>query len=168
LDGRKKRKSASLMTSPGRNRSQPANHPAKLRAIFVGIIVWEFRDRAQPHAAMAGLFPVVTDMPAARCRRSPKSEPGRFDDEDQRKVRVAGFAIGKYPVTGGQWVAFVSATRRKTPKGPCAYARGGVYADRPAVMRSAAKNVAPPPGDAMTIETYRSAGFGFRVARSEP
>lgn len=45
------------------------------------------------------------------------------------------------------------------------YARGGVYGDRPALMRSAAKNLAPPPGDKMSIETYRSAGFGFRVAR---
>jgi formylglycine-generating enzyme required for sulfatase activity len=45
------------------------------------------------------------------------------------------------------------------------YARGGVYADRPEVMRSAAKNIAPPPDDAMTIRNYRSAGFGFRVAR---
>ena len=45
------------------------------------------------------------------------------------------------------------------------YARGGVYADRPAVMRSAARNYAPPEGDKMSIETYRSAGFGLRVAR---
>ena len=244
---------------------------------------------------------------------SPKTEKGRFDDEDQSKVAVAGFAIGKYPVTRGQWAAFVKATGRKTPEGPCAYApsphpswrdpgypqdddhpvvcvtwndandyagwlsrktgkryrlptnaeweyaaragtttaypwgatashafanygldeccgpraegrdkwettspvgsfppngfglydmhgnvfewvetcadatenrkdfprpknakgctyryaRGGVYGDRPAMMRSAAKNVAPAPGDAMTIDTYRSAGFGFRVVRSE-
>ena len=45
------------------------------------------------------------------------------------------------------------------------YARGGVYADRPEVMRSAAKNIAPPPDDTMTIDNYRSAGFGFRVVR---
>jgi formylglycine-generating enzyme required for sulfatase activity len=55
------------------------------------------------------------------------------------------------------------------PKGAtgCAYryARGGVYGDRPALMRSAAKNLAPPPGDKMTIANYRSTGFGFRIAR---
>jgi formylglycine-generating enzyme required for sulfatase activity len=45
------------------------------------------------------------------------------------------------------------------------YARGGAYGERPQMMRSAARNLAPPPGDKMTIESYRSAGFGFRVAR---
>jgi formylglycine-generating enzyme required for sulfatase activity len=48
------------------------------------------------------------------------------------------------------------------------YARGGVYADRPAVMRSAAKNFAPAPDDTTSIENYRSAGFGLRVARTLP
>jgi formylglycine-generating enzyme required for sulfatase activity len=239
------------------------------------------------------------------------SEPGRFDDEDRHQVSVAAVAVAKYPVTRGQWAAFVKATGRPTAKAPCAYApgagaswknpgfpqsddhpvvcvtwgdaqdyvrsltkrtghryrllsdaeweyaaragsttafpwgptashafanygadeccapatsgrdkweytspvgsfppnafglfdmhgnvfewvetcadaaeklpipagakgctyryaRGGVYLDRPAVMRSAAKNLAPPPGDAMTIATYRSAGFGFRVARELP
>jgi hypothetical protein len=36
-----------------------------------------------------------------------------------------------------------------------------VYADRPTLMRSAAKNIAPPAGDAMTIDNYRSAGLAF-------
>jgi formylglycine-generating enzyme required for sulfatase activity len=239
---------------------------------------------------------------------SPKSEPGRFDDEDQHQVKIAAFAIAKSPVTKVQWAAFVTDTGRPTPEAACAYApaakpswkdtgfpqtdndpvvcvtwkdaqdysswlskrtgqhyrlptdeeweyaaragtstafpwgpmashafanygmdeccgpavkgpdkweftspvgsfppnafglvdmhgnvfqwvetcadtfeklplrkdgkgctyryaRGGVYADRPAVMRSAAKNLAPPPDDKMTIDNYRSAGFGFRVAR---
>lgn len=57
--------------------------------------------------------------------------------------------------------------RPKNAKG-CYYrwGRGGAYGERPAVMRSAAKNPAPPPGDKMTFGTYRSSGFGFRVARS--
>jgi formylglycine-generating enzyme required for sulfatase activity len=46
-------------------------------------------------------------------------------------------------------------------------ARGGVYADTWKVMRSAARNYAPP-NDKQSIETYRSAGFGFRVARAFP
>lgn len=239
---------------------------------------------------------------------SPKSEVGRFDDEDQREAKIAPFAMAKTTVTKAQWAAFVADTGRSTPDEPCAYApadkpswkdpgfpqgddhpvvcvswldaqdyaswlskktghhyrlptddeweyaarggtmtafpwgasashafanygrdeccgplakgvdkweytspvgsfpanpfglldmhgnvfqwvetcadtfeqlplpkdakgctyryaRGGVYADRPEVMRSAAKNLAPPPGDKMTIENYRSAGFGFRVAR---
>jgi formylglycine-generating enzyme required for sulfatase activity len=243
---------------------------------------------------------------------SPKNEKGRFDDEDQKTVTVHAFAIGKYPVTRGQWATFVKATGRTTPKADCAYAasdnpswrdpgfpqgddhpvvcvswndakdyvrwlsqrtgkvyrlptdvereyaaragsktafpwgsvashefanygldqccgrkvegrdkwmatspvgsfppnsfglfdmhgnifewvetcadgaenpkdfprpkdakgcyyrwgRGGAYGERPAVMRSAAKNPAPPPGDAMTCGTYRSLGFGLRVVRS--
>ncbi|UAK25383.1 formylglycine-generating enzyme family protein [Sphingomonas nostoxanthinifaciens] len=46
-------------------------------------------------------------------------------------------------------------------------ARGGVYADTWKVMRSAARNYAPPDSK-QSIETYRSAGFGFRVARALP
>jgi formylglycine-generating enzyme required for sulfatase activity len=56
---------------------------------------------------------------------SPKAEPGRFDDEAQRRVRVGALAVAKYPVTRGQWAAFVAATRRPTPDAPCAYARTG-------------------------------------------
>ena len=239
---------------------------------------------------------------------SPQTEPGRFDDEDQKRTRVASFAVGKFLVTRAQWAAFVAITHRPTPSAPCAYAptshpswkdpgyvqagdhpvvcvtwadaqayagwltsrtghkyrllsddeweyaaragtttafpwgsvanhefanygldhccgpatqgrdkwaftspvgsfppnafglydmqgnafewvedcadaveklrmppgakacvyryaRGGAYGERPAMMRSAAKNYAPPVGDAMSIETYRSAGFGIRVAR---
>lgn len=239
---------------------------------------------------------------------SPKTERGRFDDEPQRRVHVGAFAIAKYPVTRGQWAAFVVATHRPTPDAPCAYAhtghptwkdtgfpqddrhpvvcvtwadaqdyarwlsartgqhyrlltdaeweyaarggtttpfpwgssashefgnygqdkccgqmvkgrdrweftspvgsfpanpfglydmhgnvtvwmetcadsaeklpipkgargctyrygRGANYDDYPAMMRSAAKNLAPPPGGPLTIETYRSTGFGIRVAR---
>lgn len=47
-------------------------------------------------------------------------------------------------------------------------ARGGVYGDGPQVLRSAARNFAPPPGDTMTIANYRSSGFGFRVVRQLP
>ena len=48
------------------------------------------------------------------------------------------------------------------------YARGGLWGDRPQLMRSAAKNFAPPPGEKMTIANYRSTGFGLRVARDLP
>jgi formylglycine-generating enzyme required for sulfatase activity len=239
---------------------------------------------------------------------SPTSEVGRFDDEDQREVKITPFAMAKTTVTRAQWAAFVADTHRPTPDEPCAYApvdkpswkdpgfpqgddhpvvcvtwgdaqdyaswlskrtghhyrlptddeweyaarggtttafpwgasashafanygmdqccgpaakgpdkweytspvgsfranpfglldmhgnvfqwvetcadtfeklplpkgamgctyryaRGGAYGERPAMMRSAAKNFAPPPGDKMTIGNYRSAGFGFRVAR---
>ena len=46
-------------------------------------------------------------------------------------------------------------------------ARGGVWGDRASVMRSAARNFAPP-DDKTSIADYRSSGFGFRVARSDP
>ena len=53
---------------------------------------------------------------------SPPSERGRFDDEGQKRVTVAAFAVGEYPVARGQWRAFVEATHRQTPDAPCAYA----------------------------------------------
>jgi formylglycine-generating enzyme required for sulfatase activity len=48
---------------------------------------------------------------------------------------------------------------------PVRVARGGVWGDRGSVMRSAARNYAPP-DDKTSITEYRSSGFGFRVARS--
>ncbi|MDR0895749.1 MAG: SUMF1/EgtB/PvdO family nonheme iron enzyme [Prevotellaceae bacterium] len=36
---------------------------------------------------------------------SPKSEPGRYDNEVQHQVTVSSFHIGKYEVTQGQWKA---------------------------------------------------------------
>lgn len=46
----------------------------------------------------------------------------------------------------------------------CSYRmlRGGDWGDPPAMVRSAFRNFAPPPGE--TLEEYRSAGVGFRVA----
>jgi formylglycine-generating enzyme required for sulfatase activity len=48
----------------------------------------------------------------------------------------------------------------------CSYRmlRGGDWGDPPPMIRSAFRNYAPGPG--ATLETYRSAGMGFRVARS--
>jgi len=42
--------------------------------------------------------------------------------------------------------------------------RGGDWGDPPASIRSAARSFAPPPGS--PLENYRSAGVGFRVART--
>jgi formylglycine-generating enzyme required for sulfatase activity len=42
--------------------------------------------------------------------------------------------------------------------------RGGDWGDTPAMLRSSARNWSPGPG--ATTDTYRSAGLGFRVARS--
>lgn len=44
-------------------------------------------------------------------------------------------------------------------------ARGGTWGDPPALIRSAARNYAPPPGK--IVADYRSAGFGLRVATSD-
>lgn len=48
----------------------------------------------------------------------------------------------------------------------CSYRilRGGDWANPPAMIRSAARNFAPPPGS--TLEDYKSSGTGFRVART--
>lgn len=42
--------------------------------------------------------------------------------------------------------------------------RGGDWGNPPAMIRSAARNFAPPPGS--TLHNYRSSGVGFRVARA--
>jgi formylglycine-generating enzyme required for sulfatase activity len=44
-------------------------------------------------------------------------------------------------------------------------ARGGTWGDTPALIRSASRNYAPPPH--LTIEDYRSAGFGFRIVTDD-
>lgn len=48
----------------------------------------------------------------------------------------------------------------------CSYRRlrGGDWGDPPMMIRSAARNFAPPPGS--TLQAYRSGGVGFRVART--
>jgi len=82
-------------------------------------------------------------------------------------------AFGLYDMQGNvtEWVETCadSAERLPLPKNPTGctyrYARGGNYDEPPALARSAAKNLAPPPGAPMTITTYRSAAFGARVAR---
>jgi formylglycine-generating enzyme required for sulfatase activity len=89
-------------------------------------------------------------------------------------------AFGLFDMHGNvfQWVedchtdSYENAPRDGSAFSPkaCAQrvARGGVYGDRPEVMRSAARNFAPPPDDSMTIAHYRSSGFGLRVARALP
>jgi formylglycine-generating enzyme required for sulfatase activity len=80
--------------------------------------------------------------------------------------------FGLFDMSGNvtQWVQTCADAFEKLPlrkdarKCTYRYARGGVYADEPAQLRSAAKNYAPP-DDKIPIEDYRSAGFGFRVAR---
>ncbi len=48
---------------------------------------------------------------------SPKDEPGRYDDEDQVSVTLPAFAISRFPVTRGQYAAFLAATGRATTAG---------------------------------------------------
>lgn len=80
--------------------------------------------------------------------------------------------FGLFDMNGNvtQWVQTCADAFEKLPLRKDAqqctyrYARGGVYADEPAQLRSAAKNYAPP-DDKVSIEDYRSAGFGIRVAR---
>ena len=46
--------------------------------------------------------------------------------------------------------------------------RGGDWGDQAAWIRSAARSFAPPPGPQDKLETYRSGGVGFRIARDMP
>lgn len=48
----------------------------------------------------------------------------------------------------------------------CPHAAGRRLRYPPALIRSASRNRAPPPG--ATLQNYRSAGPGFRVARDLP
>lgn len=49
---------------------------------------------------------------------SPVDEPDRYDEEGpQREIAIATFAIGKYPVTRGEWAVFVASTDRATDLG---------------------------------------------------
>jgi formylglycine-generating enzyme required for sulfatase activity len=70
-----------------------------------------------------------------------------------------------------EWIETCADTLEKLPIPTGAtgctyrYARGGNYDDPPDQIRSAAKNLAPPPNAPLTIDNYRSSGFGFRVAR---
>jgi formylglycine-generating enzyme required for sulfatase activity len=82
-------------------------------------------------------------------------------------------AFGLYDMNGNVtvWVETCADSTEKLPIPKDArgctyrYARGGNYDEPAALIRSAARNLAPPPGAALTIATYRSAGFGVRVAR---
>jgi formylglycine-generating enzyme required for sulfatase activity len=44
--------------------------------------------------------------------------------------------------------------------------RGGDWGDQARWVRSASRSFAPPPGPGQSLQTYRSGGVGFRVARS--
>ena len=83
-------------------------------------------------AAGAAWVEPVTGMefvrvPAGRfLMGSPASEPGRFDTEGpQHPVSIKAFALAKYPVTTGQFLAFLRATGYQ-PK-PCNPVLGTVW-----------------------------------------
>jgi formylglycine-generating enzyme required for sulfatase activity len=56
--------------------------------------------------------PQMVGIPAGKfLMGSPAREPGRFDSEGpQHAVTVKAFALGKYPVTSAQFLAFLNAT----------------------------------------------------------
>lgn len=73
----------------------------------------------------ASWCPQMVQLPAGSYLiGSPKTEVGRFDDEDQKRVNIGAFAVSRYPITRGQWAAFMKARGQPLPDGPCAYAPG--------------------------------------------
>lgn len=72
--------------------------------------------------AGAAWCPQLVVVPAGEFTMgSPASEIGRSEREGpERIVRVARFAAGRFPVTRGQWAAFVAATARDIRRG-CAW-----------------------------------------------
>lgn len=94
----------------------------------------------------AAAFLILTLLSAC-ARRAPA---GEFDD-----CSAADWCPRMVSVPAGQ---SVSGSPASEP---------GRFDDKlPALLRSAAKNLAPPPNEPLTIETYRSSAFGFRVARN--
>lgn len=86
-------------------------------------------------------------------------------------------AIGLYDMIGNVWqwtrdcyvdtLADRPSSSAAVSKDDCRFrvARGGTWGDTPALIRSSARNYAPPPR--MIVADCRSAGFGLRVASSE-
>lgn len=98
--------------------AQQASGRAAKEVTKPSVVVRTFRDCPSDSSC-----PTLIGLPGgAFLMGSPKTEPGRFDDEDQRKVTVKAFAIARTPVTRAQWAQFVSQTKRVTPHQPCAYA----------------------------------------------
>ncbi len=60
---------------------------------------------------------------------SPRDETGRFDDEDQVSVTLPGFAISRFPVTLGQYAAFVAATGHESKGDGCDWRKPGFTQD---------------------------------------
>ncbi len=87
----------------------------------------EFRDDLES----GGQGPVMIVIPAGRfLMGSPEGELERRDDERQREVQVAVFAIGKYAVTVGQFKRFVEAKGYPTDAetgGGCYYRTGSEW-----------------------------------------
>ena len=85
--------------------------------------------------------------------------------------------FGLYDMIGNAWqwtqdcyvdsLAGRPATAVAVDHADCQFrvARGGTWGDTPALIRSAARNYAPPPQE--IVAEYRSAGFGLRVASSD-
>lgn len=73
----------------------------------------------------AAWCPALVVIPAGSfVMGSPDSEVGRGDDEGPvRQVSIPILAVGKFPVTRAQYLAFVEATQRPISPDPCAYAK---------------------------------------------
>lgn len=101
---------------------------ARSAAVILSLTLLGACDRGTParefdDCSGADWCPRMVTVPAGQfLSGSPSTEPGRFDDETQESVRLATFAVAKFPVTRAQWRAFASATHRPTPSAPCAYA----------------------------------------------
>jgi formylglycine-generating enzyme required for sulfatase activity len=73
-----------------------------------------FRDRLS-NGALCPTCPEMVVVPEGKFTMgSPRSEPGRFNGEDQVSVSIGkSFAVGKFAVTRGEFAAFVEETGRK-------------------------------------------------------
>ncbi|WP_458389168.1 formylglycine-generating enzyme family protein [Sphingomonas sp. F9_3S_D5_B_2] len=80
-----------------------------------------------------------------------------------RAPKDGSAVVGRVKLETSSYLADLNGTNS------CDYrvVRGGDWGDRPAWIRSAARNFAPPPGD-VRLSSYRSGGVGFRVARDLP
>src|SRR6516162_1577866 len=116
-----------------------SNGPLPRRSNLVGYVRWDAQSDRFP--------PCQTIIPTAF-----RSQSGLPTDGSAYEVVVLLKTAGDF--------AYMNGTSS------CSYrmVRGGDWGDPPTMIRSAARNWAPPPET--TLRDYRSGGVGFRVART--